>query len=160
MILGLTVMFDEEIVSRFLDKIEIDDQTGCWNWTAGKWGKGYGQFSVSGRPMSAHRFSYQHFVGEIPDGLDVLHSCDNPGCVNPEHLWLGTNEDNIADKVSKGRSGVGSDNPNAKITAETVLVIRELVGSGQVKQSEIADQLGLSRQGVSDIVNRKVWRNV
>jgi hypothetical protein len=76
---------------------------GCWQWTATTDRKGYGKLSVDNRPVSAHRLSYQWFRGPIPEGMMVCHTCDNPGCVNPSHLFLGSAKDNTDDAVTKGR---------------------------------------------------------
>lgn len=97
-------------IDRFTEKYRIDTATGCWLWTAAPYGHNrYGAFAIGrnaqgcAKVAAAHRWSYQHHVGPIPDGLYVLHSCDTPLCVNPEHLSLGTQADNIADMLAKGR---------------------------------------------------------
>lgn len=100
---------------RFLTKFLVDD--GCWEWQAGKFESskgGYGQFYYEGKPIQAHRFSYMMFVNDIPEGLVVLHTCDNPPCVNPSHLTLGTHEDNAKDRESKlrGRNSRKTHCPN------------------------------------------------
>jgi hypothetical protein len=91
------------VEDRFWEKADTSGE--CWEWTAGKFNTGYGQFSVDGAPQLAHRFSYEMHYGKISDGLHVLHTCDNPPCVNPEHLWLGTQADNNEDRDKKGRNG-------------------------------------------------------
>ena len=81
----------------------VDTTGDCWLWTAGRNRLGYGFLMVNGKTTSAHRFSYMLHHGEIHDGLHVMHACDNPPCVNPKHLSLGTMKDNIADSIAKGR---------------------------------------------------------
>ena len=91
------------MVERFWEKVDLSDKKGCWTWTAALDGKGYGQFpSIYGR--GAHRTGYALANGPIPPGIHVLHRCDNPPCVRPGHLFLGTPGDNMKDMVTKGRS--------------------------------------------------------
>ena len=92
---------DSEILKRFEKK--FTKTQGCWNWEASGHPKGYGQFWVNGKYERANRAAYRLYKGEIPEGLIVCHSCDNPKCVNPRHLWVGTNSDNQRDRVRKGR---------------------------------------------------------
>ena len=92
---------------RFLNNTEIKEK-GCWVWVGTKYPNGYGRFGVFGKNVYAHRFAFEIFnlvEGEMPKGLFVCHSCDNPSCVNPEHLWLGTARDNALDREKKGRGG-------------------------------------------------------
>jgi hypothetical protein len=82
---------------------KINDLTGCLEWTAGKDRSGYGRLWYNKQNSTAHTVAFQAWVGDIPEGMQVLHSCDNPGCIHPEHLWLGTHDDNMADKAKKHR---------------------------------------------------------
>ena len=93
-----------EVIERFLTKYEVDSKTDCWLWTGWKTSKGYGGFSLNGKDVGAHRVSYMLFKHDVDEKLSVLHTCDNPSCVNPDHLFLGTQQDNMLDKKSKGRS--------------------------------------------------------
>jgi hypothetical protein len=92
------------IRERLLRRISIHPLTGCWEWQAGRKNKeGYGDFSIDGASKSAHRVSYKEFKGD-PVGFVVCHSCDNPPCINPDHLFLGSPKDNVADMMRKGRA--------------------------------------------------------
>lgn len=115
-------------MKRFWDKVDKSDD--CWEWLAYKDKDGYGRFRVDGQWVGAHRFVFEMKCGRIPAGMCVCHSCDNPSCVNPEHLWLGTHEDNLRDMAEKGRARCpghkGESNGRAKLTEEDVRGIRQL----------------------------------
>ena len=100
----------------------------CWLWGGSRRPNGYGVFWNQGRRVSAHRFSWELANGPIPDGLSVLHSCDNKPCVRPAHLFLGTQADNMRDRDQKGRNLIGSESPRAKLTESQVL---EILASGR-----------------------------
>ncbi|RZN19478.1 HNH endonuclease [Bradyrhizobium sp. Leo121] len=144
----------ESITDRLMAKADVDERTGCWNWTGGSNGHGYGRAWANGRMVSAHRLSFELHCGQIPDGLHVLHSCDNRACINPAHLFLGTHAENIADRNAKGRQARGSANGRAKITEADVIAIRAATG---VVQRELATQYGICRQKISDIRAGKRW---
>jgi DNA-binding CsgD family transcriptional regulator len=116
-------------IERFEVKYARSD-SGCWEWLASKNRKGYGLFS-SQLESSAHRFSYSHYVGEIPVGIHVLHKCDNPSCVNPNHLFLGSNADNMADKVAKGRQPKGKTHVFSTLTDEILETIFQMRSEGK-----------------------------
>ena len=95
----------------FLAKICTDSRTGCWLWNGAKFENGYGAFSYRNKTVRAHRWSYNYWVGPIPDGLLVCHRCDTPACVNPDHLFVGTQRDNLDDREQKGRTLRGENHP-------------------------------------------------
>lgn len=128
---------------RFLDKIKIME-TGCHEWQAGLARGGYGKFQNNGKTITAHRFAYQKFVGNIGD-KHVLHKCDNRKCVNPEHLFLGTIAENVADMDKKGRR-----NTLRKVTVEQVKEIKNLLAL-RYSQQHIANMFGINQTTVSRI---------
>ena len=148
----------KSMAERMQSKIVPNLKTGCWEWTAKKNCWGYGQITVSNRRNKlAHRISYELRHGPIPDGLWVLHRCDNPGCVNPDHLFLGTHEDNMADRSAKDRHFHGETHPMAKLTDVDVRQIRSTTG---VTQREIAEQFGVNRSVICRIRNGSLWAKV
>jgi hypothetical protein len=132
---------------RFLDKVKVME-TGCHEWQAGQARGGYGKFVNDGKTWTAHRFAYQKFVGDIGD-KHVLHKCDNRKCVNPDHLFLGTIQDNIVDMDKKGRRG-----SQCKVTKEQVEEIKKHL-SERYSQQWVADKFGISQGAVS-----RIHRNV
>ena len=141
---------------RFMAKVMPIPESGCWIWDGYTDAKmGYGMFWFDGPMRQSHRVSYALFKSEIPDGMHVCHSCDVPSCVNPSHLWLGTNAENVADKVRKGRvrNLRGTDHPMAKLSEGQVLDIRRSGLSGRA----IAKALGIDRSTVQYIRNGKLW---
>lgn len=143
------------IEQRFSTKFIIDE-SGCWNWQSSIDGAGYGMIATQkGVHLKAHRFSWTLSRGEIPESLFVLHRCDNRRCVNPDHLFLGTHQDNMDDMVSKGRLPPhnGEKNGASKLTEEKVLAIR----SDPRSQSKIAVDYGVTQTAISKIKLRKLW---
>ncbi|MGE3598815.1 MAG: HNH endonuclease [Dehalococcoidia bacterium] len=155
-------MHDESIISRFWSY--VDSSAGpdaCWEWTRSRIHDGYGRFWDTKRMWRAHRFAWTITHGDIPDGIVVLHKCDNPPCCNPSHLALGTTSDNNWDKVHKGRfqDQRGERNPYAKLTADDVRAIREALKGGE-SQSSIATRHNVSQSNISFIALGKSWRHV
>lgn len=140
-------------IDRFEAKFSKGD--GCWNWNAAKGSKGYGHFWLRGRPRPASQASYLLYCGPIEDGLFVLHRCDNRLCVNPDHLFLGTVQDNTADMVSKNRQAKGEASAHAKLTEKQVRQIREDSRS----QRKIGEAYGISHTQVGQIKAGTSWRH-
>lgn len=142
-----------------------DDKDDCWVWLGAKRGKsGYGNFKiVSNVTVSAHRLSYAMVNGKTPGDLMVCHRCDNPGCINPGHLFLGTHDDNMADMVAKGRShspeSVGAKNPYAKLTEDQARQVIEMLASGMTNKS-IAAEFGVTHAAISRIRMGKSWTHL
>jgi len=132
-----------DIRNRFLKFVDKRLKNGCWLWTGTRHGKGYGHFQIGKKSEKAHRFSYLEFVGPLND-KHVLHKCDNPPCVNPKHLFLGTNLDNVRDKLTKGRQPYGNTMAHTKVTDRDVLLIRALWSSKTITQRDIAARFGIS----------------
>lgn len=132
---------------------------GCWPWIAGKGIGGYGRIRVGSKTRYAHRVSFEMHCGPIPNGMFVCHSCDNPSCINPKHLFLGTPAENMADRDAKGRQAHqrGEINPLAKLTEADVLAIRSAKGR---LQRELAAQYGVSRGHISFIRTGRKWRHL
>ena len=152
-------MLSEGELLRFWPKVDVCEVDECWPWTAGQNGNGYGFFRRQrGGMCLAHRLAWEQMHGEIPEGLCVLHSCDNKVCVNPRHLWLGTKADNNADRDRKGRqrSPLGERHGQAKLTRQHVREIRARAAAGETWPA-LAQHFGVSRSAVQGIVHRKNW---
>lgn len=140
---------------RFEEKYVVSPNS-CWEWSASVNKRaGYGQFRLGSRMVYAHRVSWELHRGPVADGLYVLHRCDNRRCVNPGHLFLGTNDDNMADMVAKGRQARGQRHGSAKLTPDQVAEIRSLAGT--MLHREIAALFGISKQQVGHILRGEQW---
>ena len=149
---------ENDIITRFMEKVLKTDH--CWEWTATKNHDGYGQFKLDRRMVKAHRASYLIFNSDIPNNLCVLHVCDNPGCVNPGHLTLGTQQDNADDREVKGRGHdkAGEANGRAKLTLREVWQIRDLCKHKIATQIQIGIWYGISNVVISKISMFQLWK--
>ena len=141
----------------FFDKVE--KTRTCWNWKGSLTHNGYGQFSFNNWTYRAHRFMFSMTYGEIPDGVMVLHSCDNRKCVNPEHLRLGTAKENAKDRRLRKRTAVGEFNGASRLSEQDVREIRKLYKDGY-SQPKLAEKFKLSAGHIGRIVRREVWKQV
>lgn len=169
-------IYSDSTLSRFWAKVDIRGPDECWPWLAARFinkrgEKIYGQFYVGpGRaavPKRAHVMSYELANGDVPDGLHVCHTCDNPPCVNPKHLWVGTNTQNHADKDRKGRHGytgtLGSAHPRAKLNEATVRAIKEQIGLRPGDRSlvgEMRERFGITNADFYNIKSGNCWAHV
>jgi hypothetical protein len=176
----LNTKFGPRELERFLAKVRKTD--GCWLWQSTTMKKGYGQFSLGGRSTQhtqlAHRISYRLFRGAIPAGLNVLHECDVPNCVNPSHLFLGTLAENNADMRRKGRGGRATGEKNGtrrhpeklrrgeannmcrSLTGDKVRAIRDDYKNQPVTHAVLARRYGASKAQIGKVILRKSWAHI
>lgn len=147
-----------EVRDRILENVRKDATTGCWLWQGALSQDGYGSLRIGGPKERAHRAAYRHFKGDIPPGLCVCHRCDNPACVNPDHLFLGTPKDNAMDRASKGRGGYlkGCANGRAKLTDSDVVFIR----SSRMTGAALGRMFGISKNMACRIKTGKAWTHL
>jgi hypothetical protein len=143
---------------RIESKVERIPEFGCWVWMGTTTVRGYGQIESFKRKHYAHRASYEAFVGPIPEGMNVCHACDNVYCVNPAHLFLGTQKQNLEDMVKKKRSTLGEKNPMAKLSAEDVKDIKYLL-STDVSSKFLALEYGVTTSAINLIKQGKRWNH-
>lgn len=145
---------------RFLK--HVNKTNSCWLWTGSKRGNGYGSFrGPDGLVTATHRFSYEKYIGIIPKENDVLHSCDNPSCVNPEHLFLGTHTDNMRDMWGKGRnSHIGEKNSRSILTESKVREMRKMYLTGAYSCRELGIMFGVAVNTASYAIRGKSWPHV
>lgn len=145
---------------RFWESVVVAD--GCWVWQGIRDRDGYGVFKSRRNGvrwgMRAHRLAYSIYHGPINEGLCVCHTCDNPSCVNPDHLFLGTDEDNRLDKIAKGRArGHGGNHPAAKLSDQAARDIRQRYARGGVSQRRLAMTFGVHQSVISKVIRREIW---
>jgi hypothetical protein len=153
----------------------VDKTAGCWLWVGSKDADGYGTLKRQRKSWRAHRLSYELYCGPIPPEIYVLHRCDNPSCVRPDHLFLGTNDDNMRDMVQKGRQAAGDGHwhalypertpcgerqGRAKLTEVDVRAIRAAYARGNVRMLELARDYSVSPSNIGAIVRRDTWRHI
>jgi hypothetical protein len=145
----------------FLENVYPEPNIGCWIWCGPSNKEGYSNFQIGGF-RSGHRYAYFHYKGEFNKSLHVLHKCDNPWCVNPDHLFLGTHKDNMDDRTNKKRHKVlhGSDNGNSKLTADQVLEIRRLHNPKTYPTRKLAKMFNVNQRLIFNILHRTTWKHI
>lgn len=151
-------------IERFMRSFTKHEGDACWIWNLKPDAYGYGQMGIRGAEgemttRKAHRVSYEIFCGKIPKNISVLHKCDNPICINPAHLFLGTKTDNMNDKKNKKRHHFGNKHPMAKLSEDDVQVIIGLEAGG-ITHQKIADKFDVCRQNISKICARNSWTHM
>lgn len=153
-------------IERLKAKVQIDPKTACWNWIASLRPTGYGQMRYLGTTELAHRVSWMLFRGPIPKAdnvygtLNILHHCDNPKCVNPEHLYIGDQSDNAKDAVARKRWGkrgcVGEQHGKAVLTETDVRIIRK----STLSANELARQYKVSKSAIQHVLKKRSWAHI
>lgn len=151
--------YHKSLQDAFWSRVVSTDHNSCWIWNGCTDRDGYGVLQFEKRQYRAHRVSYQLLRSPVPDDLVVCHHCDNPSCVNPHHLFVGTVSDNNADRISKGRSARGEKSARAKLTEADVLEIRRMAAAN-CRTKEIADKFKVSYYIVSLISRGDSWKHV
>lgn len=158
---------NKSLEEKFWEKVGICGEDECWEWRASKNNKGYGNFYVSiGNSKDdhwlAHRMSYKLSYEGFDKSLCVLHKCDNPPCVNPKHLWQGTNYDNVQDKLNKGRMRdmKGENNSGNKLTESKVKEIRELYATGNYTYEDLGKMFDVHYSTIGYVNNGRLWSHV
>ena len=146
------------IGDRFWSKVATCDSSKCWPWLAAVTDRGYGRFKLNGKTHRAHRISLRLSGLDVPDDMVVCHHCDNPSCVNPNHLFISDALGNQADCTAKGRGRTGERNGQSKLRAVDVIKIRKLLPTKN--EHKIAEMFGVSISAIQKIKHRRTWRSI
>ena len=150
-------------LTHLLSNFKVNIENGCWEWFGNMFSSGYGQFKAKNlhpTPIPAPRAAWMLFNGQIKSGQWVLHNCDNPRCVNPAHLRLGTPQDNVDDMVSRGRNSKGEDRPAAKLTDAGVREMRRLYVPRKMSYRKLAEKFGVTKTAAYEAVQEIGWKHV
>jgi hypothetical protein len=151
-----------DLLSRLLKYTKRNEETGCWEWIGYRDSCGYGMIRLNGKMKAIHRISCELHHGPIPPGHNVLHKCDVPWCWNPEHIWAGTQQENILDMYRKGRGNnfKGEDHPHARLVEEDIHEIRRKVYFERRTKVSLAKEYGVSDVTIANIAKFKKWGHV
>jgi len=158
-----------ELENRIMSRVSVSipQEGGCHEWQGALTYNGYGRIGVNGKVQRVHRVAYELAHGPIPQGIVVCHRCDNPRCCNPDHLFLGTTQENVEDKMSKGRHKaftsdqvIGEKNPRALLTAADVTKIRQRYARSNVTLKQLANEYGVHFDTISKAINRTTWSHL
>lgn len=151
-----TITDQDLLKARLFNRARLAE-SGCWIWVGSKDASGYGLMSVNGKTARAHRISCGAFNGQVPDGMVVRHSCDNPSCINPAHLGVGTQQQNVADREARGRRDVrGEQVGTAKLSVSDVVAIR----NSKLSLSVLAKMYGVDKSNIWTVRSGKSWAHV
>lgn len=155
--------YPQDIVDKFWSKVNLpEDINDCWEWSAGLFESGYGQFGITSKiKISAHKFSFQYYNGPILKGYIICHKCDNKKCCNPNHLFLGTCKDNSEDMVRKGRSIKGEKIHTSVLTKNDVIeILTTLYHGNKMSYRDFALKYGVERRQLKNILTRVTWKHI
>ena len=148
----------KKLETRFWKNVNKTDT--CWIWKGVQFGHGYGNFRCCGDSCAAHRISWIITHKRIPEGMQVLHHCDNRLCVRPDHLWLGKNIDNVMDKVKKLRHDFGEKHPGARLTEKQIIEIRSLYKPYTMTAKMLSKKYEISISNIYSVLKNKIWKHV
>jgi len=151
-------------LKNFWKKVEIKDEDSCWIWKGKHCHNGYGQLKINRKDKMAHRVSWIIHFGEIPEGMIVCHHCDNPECVNPKHLFIGTYKDNIADCIRKGRNKTsilrGESNGSSKLKDSQIPIIRQKYSTGEYSLRKLGKEYGIGFEAIRRVIKHMSFKNI
>ena len=149
-------------IERMKQKYIVNPVTNCWEWQANRYYNGYGHINVDKKTLFVHRYSYEYYFGSFDKSLCVLHKCDNRKCINPDHLFLGTRDENMKDMVSKNRQAKGIDNGTNKLSEIDVIEIKKTLSEKIYKGliTQLSKKYKVSRAVIYDIKNGKSWSHI